>query len=292
MFLLLAAIALAAPRVAVVQSDQLDPYIGPVPEFLKAIGEDAYMVNIHGRKAEANDRIARLRNVRPEVVFCLGAKAAWAVKEQLPQTPMVYASILEPERYGISGPQVTGIKTFVPRDVYLSQFVGFFPETKTIGLIRGPGVTDAQLTAFSKATAAYDIALVVENVDSRRATRKAFATLAPQIDALWLFPDREILTPEAFRSLTEETRRRRIPMLVDTENMVRAGGLFAVIPNLEAVGRQAAAMALRILDGAAPAIIDVETPSEVLVVLNTRTLRVIESDLDPLLLDFVDLLVE
>jgi ABC-type uncharacterized transport system substrate-binding protein len=81
-----------------------------------------------------------------------------------------------------------------------------------------------------------------------------------------------------------------LPLMVETENMVRAGALFAVVPDGEGVGRQAARLVKRILDGEQD--VATERPNEVQVVLNVGTLDAGQLDFDYLLLDFVDVVVE
>ncbi len=290
--LMVPGLALGGPRVAVVQSDDLAPYVDPVPAFLEALGEPALVVNLHGRQAEADEMVERLSKQDPKVVFALGAKAAWAVKEGLPNTPVVYASILEPKRYGLEGGQVTGMSMTVEPTTYLSQFVGFFPEVQSIGVLRGPSTSDDEMTAIYAAAKEVGVQVVVKSVASPRKVRGAFAEISSEVDALWLRPDREILTRESFRGLTDETHRVRMPLLVDTDNMVRAGGLFAVVPSYEGIGRQAAAMCMRIAEGAAPAVNPVEQPEQVLVVLNLKAVQSSDVAFEELLLDFVDVVVE
>ncbi|MCA9495252.1 MAG: hypothetical protein KC621_35230, partial [Myxococcales bacterium] len=199
----------------------------------------------------------------------------------------------DPERYGIVGNQVTGVTMDVEPVTFLSQFTGFFPDVQQIGVIRGEGTSDERLAAMSAAATELGRELVVVEVDSPRGVRRAFTDLAQQgVDALWLPPDRHILTTSGYRTLSEEARRRHLPVLVDTRSMVEAGGLFTMVPDPVGVGEQAVALVQQVLDGAAPATLPPEDPQRLLVVLNLRTLRESELEVDRLLLDFVDVTIE
>ncbi len=290
--LLWSASALAGPRVAVVQSDDLDVYTAPVPAFLEELGEPAMVVNLHGRRAEAEAAIVRLRREDPDAIFALGAKAAWTLARELPDTPVIYASILEPGRYGVSGNQVTGIDATVDPGLFLSQFSGFFPDVDQVAVIRGPGSGTERQARAQEAADAVGITLTIVQAASPREVRRSLGQLPEEVQALWLQPDREILDAGTFRYLTSESRRRGLLLLVETENMVSAGALFAVVPDSAGVGRQAAALVKRVLDGAAPAILPVEAPERTQVILSTRAAALAEVDIDPLLLDFVDVVVE
>ena len=288
----LAVAAHAAPRVAVIQSDDLGPYTEPVEAFLEELGEPATVVNLHGRASDADQVAKRLHRERPRVVFALGAKAAWTARQHLPGTPIVYAVVINPERYGIPGRGAVGIEATVSPAQYLSQFVGFFPDVRTVGMLRGPLSTDTQMAQLEETANALGVTLVVESVSSPRRVRPVFNDLATRVDAIWLQPDREMLTKENFRFLTEETRRRRLPLLVETDNMVRAGGLFATVPDPDGLGVQAARLTLEILGGTSVEELSDEYPKKALVVLNMRTVEQAEIPFDPLFLDFVDIVVE
>lgn len=278
-------------RVAVVVSDELEAYRVPADAFLAELGLQPRVFNLHGRAAEAALVVAQLKSDPPEVVFCVGAKAAYAVKNGMPDTEVVYAAVLDPERYGIVGDRVTGVRMDIEPVTFLSQFTGLLPNVRTIGLIRGPGTPDKRMLAIGAATNELGIKLVVRDVEAARSVRRAFGDLtAGGIDALWLPPDRTTLTTTGYRALADEARRRHLPLLVDTANMVEAGGLFTMMPDPEGVGRQAAALVRELLDGGelqAPV-----PPEKLLVVLNGRTLDAAELPIDPLLLDFVDRLIE
>lgn len=289
--LLFAVAGLAAPRVLVVQSDDLEPYTEPVSAFLDALGEPATVVNLHGRRSDAEALVARARRDPPDVVFALGAKAAYTVRQGLPDTPIVYTAVMQPERYGIVGDDIAGIEMTVRPVHYLAQIKTFLPQVKKVGYLRGPTMRDADVDGLRWAATEAGLQLVVMPVSSPRQVRRAFDELAADVDALWLHPDRDFLTAESFRTLTAETRRRRMPLLVETDNMVRAGGLFAVMPDPDGIGTQAARLVKQLLEGAPPEERE-QYPDQVMVAVNARTLELAEVPFDRLLLDFVDLVVE
>ena len=283
----------ANPRVVVVVSDDLEAYRAPTEAFLTELGQQPRVYNLHGRRAEADLVVKQLRASSPEVIFCVGAKAAYAIKQGLPDTPVVYTAILNPRRHGLTGENITGVTMTVEPVTFLSQFAGFFPDATRIGVIRGPDTTDQRMLAMEAAAVELDKQLAVQQITNAREIRRAFVELTRQdIDALWLPLEITAMTTSAYRALSEEVRRRHLPLLVEMEGMVEAGGLFTMAPEPSALGRQAAGLVRRILDEG-----DVgrpEPPEKVLVVLNTRTLDAagLSADFDPLLLDFVDKVID
>jgi ABC-type uncharacterized transport system substrate-binding protein len=102
-----------------------------------------------------------------------------------------------------------------------------------------------------------------------------------------------VITPSSFRWLREETRRRQLPMLAATENLVQAGASLCVAANRDVVGQQAAELARRVLDGGElPGVIEPLAPGAIRVVLNRPAMDAIGLRVDPVMLDFVDEVVE
>jgi len=288
---LLACPALAA-RVVVVVSDDLAPYTTPVQPFLDALGEPAEVFNLRGRESDAQALSKRLSTRPPEVVFALGAKAAWIIKKNHPKVPLVHAAILAPGRYDIEGRNTAGVAMVAAPELALSQFSGFFDTVKRVGVLRGPSIPDARIEAMERAAKEIGIELVVERVRNPADVRRALHKLGAKVDAVWLQMDRAVVDRPTYRFIVEETQRTRRMLVVESENMVRAGGLFATIPDPAGIGRQAAAIVRQVLDEDRRLKGEIEDPEDLDVVLNLAVLRLINAPFDPLLLDFVDVKVE
>ena len=288
----LAPLAFGGPRIAVIQSDELSPYTLPVEAFVNEFDEAVTVINIKGRYPNGQAAAKRLMEDPPDIFFCLGAKAAYVMRDFFPKVPMVFASVLTPARYGITGRRVAGISTTVSPAATVSQFASFFEKTKKIGILRGPSISDGRIEEMRKAAAKSGIELVVERARSPKNTMKIFHSMSNQVDAIWLQSDREIITPKVFRRLADACRTRQIPMIVESESMVRAGALFAVTPKPDGLGQQAAEMVKDILNGTSPADLGLQTAEQANVVLNMRTVRTAKLPFDPFLLDFVDITID
>jgi putative ABC transport system substrate-binding protein len=286
LLLLTSICALAGEAVVILQSDDLPLYDAPIQRFAEAMGE-VEIINLQGDRERALRVTARLAEDPPPLIFALGAKSAWIALSELPDVPLVYAMVFEPERYDIDG-DVTGVRMEVPPDLPLAQLQLMLPEVKRLGLLLsedagGPWLEDALREADR---AGYKVKIA--RVPSRRHVRRGLAQLRGSVDAIWLLPDREVLTPTGFQVILTDTLRSRIPLLAWSENLVTAGALLCVAPDYSAVGLQAAGLAQRIIAGESPGDIEPLAPDGFRVVLNRDTLAALQLKLDPMLMDFVD----
>ena len=279
-----------AGGVAVVKSDSLTAYDAPAQAIVASLnGRVSVEVHdIHGDRRTAEDVMEELRRDQPDVVVALGAKAAWSVKRALPETPLIYAMVEDPSRYGLEGPMVTGVSEQVPPDALMAQVHLFAPQVQRIGMVLHTKNEDARVAEAIAAAERSGFELKVLRVSRERDVKGAFMRLRDEVDAIWLVQDPVVVTPENFRFLREESRRVGMPVIASSEVLVRAGALMCVAPDYGAVGQQASLLATAVLGGTPPSELPEAHPTEVRVVLNRDTMEAIDLDVDPLLLDFVD----
>lgn len=278
----------AARGVVALASDDLAAYQLPIAPFQEALGQPVEVLQIEGDRKRA-DRIAeRLQEDRPTLIFALGAKAAWLAVNELPGVPVVHVAVLDPARYGIEGAFVTGVGMELPPDVVVSQFQLFAPDVDSIGIIVSRDNAGADVEGAIDAARRAGYQVVVRRVQRSNDVRRNFTRLRRQVDALWLLPDPIVVTPENFRTLRDEALRSRLPTLAYSEHLVRAGAYMAVAPDWDEVGRQAAALAARILAGTTAAEVQPVAPDKPRVVINGDTQEALGIKLDDVLLDFVD----
>jgi len=283
--------ALAIESVVILISDDLVVYDAAVQAFEDGVGRPVTVLSIQGQRAVANEIVTRLRFDPPPLVFALGAKAAWMVQREMPHVPLVYGMIRDPERYGIEGGSVTGVGYEIPYETLMSQVQLFLPDVRKLGVI----LTNQNPAAMHLRTAARstEMEIDVTSIQSSRDVRGASARLAKRADAILMVNDPQVLTPENFRNLREQSRRAGLPIVATSEALAHAGALLAVVPDYGLTGSQAAELARRILDdGVPPSRLPVAQPQGARVVLNRAVLESLDLDIDPLLLDFTDELIE
>lgn len=289
MLALLGLLGLArAAGVVALSSDRLPAYEAPIGAFEAALGQPVRRYQLDGDRKKAMRVAEELREDRPSLVFALGAKAAWLAATQLKGVPVVHVAVLDPARYGIEGAFVTGISMEMPAELVISQFQLFAPEVQRLGIIVWQGNKNPHIDEAIEAARRAGYELVVRRVSRTQDVRRGYTSLRRQIDALWILPDPLVVTPQNFRTLRDESLRARIPLLVYSEQLVRAGAFMCVAPDWDDVGRQAAELAGRILEGTTASAVRPARPEVPRILVNADTGEALGLKLDEVLLDFVD----
>lgn len=297
LFLLLSSLVYAddidEKRIVVLQSDNYKEYSTPAKVFEKLLKTKTKttIYSIHGKKRVAEDIADELREDPPDLIFALGAKAAWTAKNKLPDIPMLYAQVRNPKRYGIKGENVVGISIEPPADLTISQFQLFVPKAKNIVFFvnkdnTSPIIQNAESTAKN-----YGLNPIKIKVNSTRDLRKALTKLPPETDVIWLLPDPVVITPDNFYHINNTAHRGMIPTLASSYHLAKAGSLLSISPNYEVLGEQAVQIAKKILKGETSLFGKEFQPEDVYVALNLNTQKNIQLEIAEHNLDFVNKII-
>jgi putative ABC transport system substrate-binding protein len=274
--------------VVVLRSDSIQAYDVPIQAFEDGWENPVIVLDIEGDRELAAAAVERVRKDPPKVLVAFGVKAAWIAHTELPELPLVYAMVVSPERYGIQGEGVTGVRHFVEPDMQLAQLSLVAPDVQRLGMILSKDNDSVDSAEAIAAAARAGLDLRVLRVTTPRHVRKAWQRLRVEVDALWIVPDPYVVTPENFRYLRDQAVFAGMPTLASSEDLVRAGALMCVAPDREAVGKQVLKLTEALLAGTPIAELPIEDPAAVRVVLNVDTQEAIDLTIDEFTLDFVD----
>ncbi len=175
-----------------------------------------------------------------DVVLAVGQKALEAVVD----SPAHVVSALAMT----TPPGVIASDAVPPPELALRALKAARPTVKRIGVVHGPR-TDRLINDMTAAARSLQVALVVVRAGDGPQAVRELRKIAPSIDALWLAPDLDVLTPQLFQYAITLEIQRMIPVAAVTRQQVKSGALLAIDADPHAVGRQAAEIANRLLSG-------------------------------------------
>jgi ABC-type uncharacterized transport system substrate-binding protein len=233
------------PAVAVVTITEVEAYA----QALEGIREQLPDVQVWDARDERRLR-ENLAKGLPALVIAVGSGAAATLERVAPsQLALVSSVVLECELESGGGKSLrfrTAVTVDLPPEVLLRQVGRLFPDKSRIGVIRGPMQTDAYMKAFEQAAHRGGLTVEVMTCQHSRDVVEAFLKLRSRADLVWCPPNAQLYNSATLKPLLIASLTHRLPIIGFSEQFVQAGALFGGSADYVDVGRQTAALALRV----------------------------------------------
>jgi putative ABC transport system substrate-binding protein len=216
------------------------------------------------------DVVRILREDRPALILTVG-DAALNATSPIRQIPVLAVMALGIHNRNSSRRNLTGISMFAPPKQYLALFKRL--NAQRIGVIHNPSKSGWYLQLARKAAAEQGIELVVRTVSEPRDTIAQLTTLSGNVDALWMLPDSTAVTRETTELYFSFGLQNKIPIISFATGYLGLGAAAVCYIDWHALGRQAAAMAAELLNGADIAGLPLSFPTGVKIKTNPTTLK-------------------
>ena len=213
-----------------------------------------------------------------DVIIGVGGDIATALKKTTGKIPIVVGTSDDPVRASIisslahPGGNITGV-TFVMDElagkrVQLLKEIN--PKLSRMSVLWNPAHADNELKEIQSTANAYNVKLGLFKVERLDDFDMAFSAMSKEaLDALIVVPSR--LTSLRRQQIAGFALKSRIPMASGWREFAEAGGLLSYGPNREQIARRIATYIDKILKGAKPADLPVETPAKFELVINLKT---------------------
>ena len=316
---LLAGSVLAAPRVgwtqrggvarigAVVHSEPYMPIVEGLRTGLKELGavEGKHFTmdvfEAHGEPNAMAEAARRFERERVQMIFCTPTSTAVTVKRATNTVPVFFCVGTDPIARGLvdtfakPGGRLTGLY-FLSTDLTakrLELLKQLMPKARAVVSFYNPDNPSAR-EALQLARTAGDklkVHILVHAVRSEREVRAAVAALKPgEADAVFMLSD-ALVTSHA-QLLIDRANQLRMPTMVQVQTLVERGALFSYGVEYREIGRDSAKNVQRMLGGARPGDLPVETVSRLAFVFNRRTAREIGLTVPAAMMNRFDRVIE
>jgi putative ABC transport system substrate-binding protein len=233
-----------------------------------------------GNSLDYAARAAKLVAGKPDVLFAVTTHAAMAAQHATATIPIVFVSVGAPVEAGLigsfasSGNNLTGVSS---RAVFLSGkrlelLSEIAPNAKKILLLVSAKEIIGRLSArHSEETGRrMGLQLVRRDLTSRREIEDLLQQRwAGVANAVFLLPGS--LTGAYVGKIIDKCKEQRLPLMVYEETLVARGALASYGSERHMTGLQGAELVAKILHGARPEDIPIETPKRLILTLNLRT---------------------
>lgn len=262
----------------------------------------AFMVeDVHGEMASLTDRAAKIVAAKPDVIFTIATAPTAAAKQSTTTLPIVFAVVADPLRsgfvasYASSQNNLTGVSNSAGplSGKRLEVLQEAAPRIKRVLALVVPHEHVAEVSFQFLAAAAPKLGIdLVRHDVADKAEIESVLNAVPRgaVDAIYHVPSSLVGTQIDF--LIRKAKAERIPLAVHEPSMVEQGALISYGADFRLIGIQAAKLVGKILKGAKPSALPIQTPEKFLLTVNLTTAKAIGLDIPRSILERTDRLVE
>jgi putative tryptophan/tyrosine transport system substrate-binding protein len=252
-----------------------------------------------GRPERFDDLVADLIRQRVDVIVASSQAAALAAKRATRTIPIVMVNATNPVEAGLvasfarPGGNVTGLSQQITPEIrrkHLQLVKELLPKASRVAVLRSPA-TAIDLQDYETAGRMLEMQVQLVSVGDRDDLKRAFGAVARDRVNSLIVPADPFLFTERQR-VAELAREHRLPTMCSTREGAEAGGLMAYSVRLSEQFRRAAIYVDKILRGANPATLPVESPSQYELVINLKTAKALGLTIPPSLLLRADQVIE
>ena len=296
------------PRVGVLTAGlTYDPALEGLREGLAKLGfrEDKNLkLIVEDSKGDMKSfaaRAVKLTEAKPDVLVTVAAAPSVAAKHASQSIPIVFTVVGDPvhsqlvANFASSGCNLTGVTSHSTplSGKRLELLKDLVPKAKAVlAIVSAKGIT-AQLSSrlLEEAGRKLGIQILRREVSSVDDIEKVLAeTTAGKVDAIFHVPS--VLVGNQMESIIAKAKKENLPLIVHEESLVKMGALAGYGADFRLLGAQAAQLVGKILKGAKPAEIPVETPDKLVLSINMATAKAIGLKVPRKVLERADRLVD
>ncbi|WP_187345339.1 ABC transporter substrate-binding protein [Cystobacter ferrugineus] len=238
----------ARPRAVVVKSAPLAPYASVVAGFGAEVRAEVVEVTLEDSAQAATRALQRIAAQKPALVLAIGPLAANTARRSLGKdVPVLFAMVPYYEKYGLGGPNLTGIALTSDFEPELSALKALSPSVKRVGILHDARFSSGSVATARTAAEPLGLTIVPLDTDAEAKVDKVLAGAKDKVDALLMVADKTVGNASVVQQLISFATAQRLPLVGLTPSQVREGATLALAPSPTAIGQQAGRLANRII---------------------------------------------
>ncbi|MBS8239334.1 ABC transporter permease [Marinobacter lipolyticus] len=218
-----------------------------------------------GNAAIASQIARKFVGEGPDVIVAIATPSAQTVAAAARNIPVVFSAVTDPVGAKLvssleqPGANITGVTDMLPIERHIDLLQRIMPDAKNIGTVYNPGEANsvALVELLEERLAARGMTLVKGAATKTSEVLGAARSLVGKADAIYLTTDNTVIS--AAEAVVSVGERAKIPVFAADTATVSRGAVAALGFDYYDLGRQTGSMVARILNGATPATMPVES---------------------------------
>ncbi|HEX8697459.1 MAG TPA: ABC transporter substrate binding protein [Myxococcaceae bacterium] len=277
LLVLLPTVSAAQPRakVVAVKSSTLVAYSSVIAGFRAEADADVQEVMLDESPATAARVFKALAVQKPSLVLAVGPLAANAARRSLGESiPVLFVMVPYFEKYGLEGPNITGIALTSDYNPELGALKAMAPKARKVGVLHDPRFSAKSVQVAQEAASGLGLSIVPLEVDAQAKVDKVLEGAAGKVDALLMVVDKTVGNTAVVQALIAFAQAQKLPLVGLTSSQVKEGATVAVAPSPTAIGQQAGRLANRLIhEKVDPGALAVAQPEGMDIAINLTSAR-------------------
>ncbi|MGQ7595943.1 ABC transporter substrate binding protein [Streptococcus suis] len=248
-----------------------------VLDYQNAQGDQANLQTISEQLIDGND-----------LVLAIATPAAQSLATVSTETPILFTAVTDPisadlvESLEKPGGLFTGTSDQAPIDKQVELLGQAVPDAKTVGILYTTSErnSEVQVEQAEKLLKEAGYKVVLKGITSSNEVQDATTSLMKDVDAVFVPTDNTVAATMSM--IGELSAEHKVPVIGGSTDMVDQGGLLTYGTNYEALGRQTAKMAIKIIEGEKVSEVPVEYPEAVNLHVNEEMAQKLGIDISKL----------
>lgn len=265
-----------------IEHPALDQTRQGILDFLKEKGyNDANGTHIDFESAQGNSALStqiiqKFVGQKVDLIIALGTTTAQAAKQATLENkiPVVFASVTDPlsaklvDSMDVPGKNITGVSNYISIAKQFAFFKRILPHLKDIGVVYNPGEQNSvvMIDKMNEVADVFNLSIHTSPATKTSDVMSSTQSLVNKSQAIFINNDNTALS--AIDAVIKVGNERDLPVFVSDVELLNKGALAALGANQYELGKQAGAIAHRILSGESPGKIAVEMPHKIIAKVN------------------------
>jgi len=259
-------------KIAVIKSDAALPYDEVMAGFKSELQRDDIIFSFLDGSNNRSQLAERVAAIQPAIILCLGARALDSISD-IHHIPKVYCLVTLSKTYTYANRKnIYGVTIDISPVMQFKLIKKMSPNAKQIGVIYDPDHNWKLIENMKMSASAAGMKLIAEPVNSIKEIPAALHNLIGNVDYLWSIYDQMVYGPETAKYILLYSLRKNIPLIGFSPQFARAGALVSFYGDYKDMGRQAAIITTKILDGEEPAFNRIE-PRKIRIAINEKVAK-------------------
>ncbi|MTB65202.1 ABC transporter substrate-binding protein [Streptococcus sp. zg-86] len=220
-----------------------------------------------------------------DLILAIATPAAQSLATASTDTSVLFTAVTDPLSADLvssmeePGGMLTGTSDQAPINQQIDLLGKAVPHAKTVGILYTTSErnSEVQVEAAKPLLEKAGYKVVVKGISNTNEVQDAATSLMKAVDAVFIPTDNTVAS--TMTMIGELSLQYKVPVVGGSTDMVDEGGLLTYGTNYEALGRQTAKMAIKIIEGADPAKTAVEYPETVSLHVNEEMAKKLGIDL-------------